>query len=459
MLVIGGGISGLTAAYTALRAGLEVTVLEAGPAPGGKVRSSVESGYTLDWGPNGFITNVPDTLELVDALGLRDALQPAADAAERRYLYAGGDLRPIPTGPGAFVRSELLSPPGKLRVLSELVYARAVKREESVHDFMARHFGFEAARVFAGPFVQGICAGDARQVSLDAMFPRLRQLESSHGSLLRGLAAARSAAREDARALETRAGRLTSFRQGGVQRLIDALAEVLGERVRTGARVTALRREPGRDGRGVEVELDDGGTLTSDAVVLATPAYVSAELLAPLAPDASSALQAIRYVDVHVLGFGFDRIDVPYPLDGFGFLVPRGGRVRVLGVLWSSVLFPDQAPEGKVGLRILAGGSLDPGFSNLRDDDALAVARRDLEATMGIVAEPEYQRLIRWPRAIPQLELGHLGHVSRARQAVVRALPGVRLAGNYLDGVGLNDAVRTARTAARSLLPLSAEAA
>lgn len=459
MLVIGGGISGLTAAYTALRAGLEVTVLEAGPAPGGKVRSSVESGYTLDWGPNGFIANVPDTLELVDALGLRAELQPAADAAERRYLYAGGDLRPIPTGPGTFVRSELLSPPGKLRVLSELVYARTVKREESVHDFMARHFGFEAARVFAGPFVQGICAGDARQVSLDAMFPRLRQLESSHGSLLRGLAAARSAAREDSRALGSGAGRLTSFRIGGVQRLIDALAQALGERVRTDARVTALRREPGRDGRGVEVELEGGATLTSDAVVLATPAYVSADLVAPLAPEVSASLQAIRYVDVHVLGFGFDRIDVPYALDGFGFLVPRGDRVRVLGVLWSSVLFPDQAPDGKVGLRVLAGGTLDPGFSSLSDDEALAVARRDLETTMGIVAAPEYRRLIRWPRAIPQFELGHLGHVSSARQALVRTLPGVRLAGNYLDGVGLNDAVRTARMAARSLLPLSAEAA
>jgi protoporphyrinogen/coproporphyrinogen III oxidase len=157
---------------------------------------------------------------------------------------------------------------------------------------------------------------------------------------------------------------------------------------------------------------------------------------------------------VHVMGFGFDRVDVPSPLDGFGFLVPRGQRVRVLGGLWSSVVFPDQAPQGKVGLRVLAGGALDPGFSDLDDDEAMLVARRDLETTMGIVAEPEYQRSIRWRRGIPQFELGHRERVASARQVLARACPGARLVGNYLDGVGINDAVRTARAAVRSLLPL-----
>ncbi len=454
MLVIGGGISGLTAAFTAMRAGLDVTLLEAGPSLGGKVRSTRHDGYTLDWGPNGFLTNVPDTLELVSALSLRDALLPAASAAERRYLYWDGDLRPIPTTPGGFLRTELLSPPGKLRALSELVYARSVKREESVHDFMARHFGFEAARVFSGPFVQGINAGDARALSVDAMFPRLRQLETSHGSLLRGLAAARKA---DRPAGADAPGGLASFRDGGTQRLVDALADALGPRVRTNARVTALRREPGRDGsNGAEVELESGETLSAKMLVIATPAFSAADLLEGVAPAASSALRAVRYVDVHVLGFGFDRIDVPYPLDGFGFLVPRGQKVRVLGALWSSAAFPDQAPEGKVAVRVLAGGALDPGFSDLSDEHAIAVARRDLETTMGVVAEPEFARAIRWPRAIPQFELGHRERVADARQALVQALPKARLAGNYLDGVGLNDAVRTARAAVRGLLPVAA---
>ncbi len=456
MLVVGAGISGLTAALTALRAGLEVTVLEAGPEPGGQARSSRQGGYTLDWGPNGFLTNVPEAAELAASVGLRGELLPASDAAERRYLYWDGDLRPIPTSPGSFLRSELLSPPGKLRFLAEALYARAVKREESVHGFMARHFGFEAARVFAGPFVQGISAGDARRLSLDAMFPRLRQLEASHGSLLRGLAAAQQTAR---RSVRERGGRLATFRDGGVQRLIDALTAELGDRVRTGSAVTALRHAPGREGEsGILVELQSGETHADERLVIATPAYVAADLVEAVAPEASAALREIRYVDVHVFGFGFDRLDVPYPLDGFGFLVPRGQhKVRVLGASWSSVLFEDQAPEGKLGLRVLAGGALDPGFSDLGEEEALRTARRDLETTMGIVAEPEYQRLIRWPRGIPQFELGHRERVERARAALTLALPGARLAGNYLDGVGLNDAVRTARAAARSLLPLSPE--
>lgn len=456
MLIIGGGISGLSAAFRAMRAGHDVTVLEAEGRPGGKLRGSDDAGYVLDWGPNGFLANVPDTVDLARALGLEAELLPAAASAERRYLYWSGDLRAIPTAPGAFLRSELLSLPGKLRALGEVVLGQAVRREESVHDFMARHFGHEAARVFAGAFVQGISAGDARQLSLDAMFPRLRHLEASHGSLLRGFGAARR--REQRASRERAAAGLTSFRGGGVRRLIDALEAALGDRVRTGAPVRSLRRGPGRSPHEVVVELDGGETLTSDRVVLATPAYVAAELLRDAAPSATDALATIRYVDVHVLGFGFDRIDVPHPLDGFGFLVPRGQHVRMLGAVWSSVIFPDQAPHGKVGVRVFAGGALDPGFSALSDDEALAAARRDLHTTMGIVAEPEFQRAVRWQRGIPQFELGHRERVASARQALTSALPGVRLAGNYLDGVGVNDAVRTARAAVQSLLPPGPEA-
>jgi oxygen-dependent protoporphyrinogen oxidase len=451
--VVGGGLAGLATAHALLRSspGLDVVVLEAADAPGGKVRTSVQDGYTFDWGPNGFLTNVPETVALARDLGLEARLRPAADAAAQRFVYRDGGLRALPTSPGTFLRSELLSLPGKLRALSEPLLARAVRREETVHDFVARHFGHEAARVFAGVFVAGITAGDPRELSLDALFPRLRLLEASHGSLLRGMAAARRGerARPPGSAEPTGDGRLTSF-AGGVQVLVDALVANLGPRLRTGAPVVALRDAVGRTG-GAVVELADGEALEVDAVVLATPAFAAADLLAPTAPEAAAALAAVRYADVAVVALGYDRIDVARPLDGFGFLAPRGEGVRSLGVLWSSSTFPDQAPPGKVALRAIAGGTLDPGFVALSDEDALAAVRRDLERTMGIVAEPESVRIVRWPRGIPQFTLGHRERIEGAREALARRWPRLALAGNYLDGVGLNDVVRSARAAAARL--------
>jgi protoporphyrinogen/coproporphyrinogen III oxidase len=447
VIVIGGGISGLTAAHTARSAGADVLLLEAEREVGGKVRSTREGGYTFDWGPNGFLANVPDTLALAREVGLGHDLVTADERAARRYLYADGALRPIPTSPPGFLRSELLSPPAKLRALAELLLARPRRHEESVHDFLARHFGHEVARVFAGPFVQGLCAGDAKALSLDALFPRLRALEATHGSLLRGLRAA-------ARPGQPSVAPLMTFAEGGVGRLVDALRAGLGDAVRSEAPVVALRTlgRPGDASSGVEVTLADGVRFESDRVVLAVPAPVAAALLRREAPEVAAALDAIRYADIHVVSLGYDRVDVPHPLDGFGYLVPRGRTVRSLGAVWSSAIFPDQAPEGKVGLRVFAGGVFDPSFSALSDDEAVAAVRRDLEVTMGIVAEPEARHVARWRRGIPQFELGHRDRVLEARQALSTSHPGLRLAGNYLDGVGLNDAVRTAKEAATSLL-------
>ena len=449
--VVGGGLAGLATAHALLhlRPETDVVVLEATDAAGGKVRTSVQDGYTFDWGPNGFLANVPETLALARELGLSDRLRPAADAAANRYVYRDGGLRALPTSPGSFLRSELLSLPGKLRALSEPLLARSVRREETVYDFVARHFGYEAARVFAGVFVAEITAGDPRELSADALFPRLRKLEAAYGSVLRGMAAARRAERA-APAVEggaPRDGRLTSF-VGGAQTLVDALLHELGARVRTGAQAVALRDGLGRPGGGAVVELAGGEALEVDAVVLATPAFVAAELLAHDAPEAAAALAAIRYVDVAVVALGYDRIDVARPLDGVGFLAPRGEGVRSLGVRWSSATFPDQAPPGKVALRAIAGGALDPGFVAMSDEDAVAAVRRDLERTMGIVAEPESVRIVRWPRGIPQFGLGHLERIETARTTLAARRPNVALVGDYLDGVGLNDVVRSARAAA-----------
>lgn len=432
--IVGGGISGLSVAWhlKARRASLDVRVLEKALTPGGKARSSREAGYLLDWGPNGFLTNVPETLELARALALEPDMQAASDAAKHRYLYIEGALKKLPTSPPALLASDLLLPSEKLAAFKDL-FARPLEQEETVYAFVARHFGPAVAERFAGPLVLGITAGDAREVSLDALFPRMRELERlGNGSLLRALIRQRREAKEPGLS-----GRLTSFR-GGVQRLIDALADKLGETVHCGAEVDHIALHS----HGYTLMLKNGGAVTCSRLVMATPAYTSARLLEKILPEASRELAAIPYADVRVLGFGFDRIDVPNALAGFGFLVPRGEGVRSLGVLYSSSLFPDQAPPGKVLLRVIAGGRVDPSFAELAEDEAVAEVRRDLRRTLHIVAEPEFVCVVTWRRGIPQYPLGHRARVER----VMRALPPtLYLTGNAYYGVGLNDCVRDAK--------------
>ena len=242
--------------------------------------------------------------------------------------------------------------------------------------------------------------------------------------------------------------RLTSFR-GGSGRLVAALEERLTGRLERGVGVEAVQPSA----RGFSVIKADGQRLEADAVVLATPSFVSAQLVKPFSPTAAEALADIRYADVQVFGLGYHRVDVPNPLDGFGFLVPRGEGVRVLGVLYSSSIFPGQAPdETGAAPGHCRGQRRSRVRSALTPDEALAAVRRDLRVTMGIVAEPEFVEHIPWPQGIPQYELGHVSRVERAENAL--AQHPVFLTGNAYRGVGVNDTVRDARRTADALLEM-----
>ncbi len=440
VVIIGGGLAGLSTAFflQQARPELEVTILEKESEAGGKVRSSLSNGYTVDWAANGFLPSVPDTLELAKELGLE--LHEAAEVAKTRFLYKNGALHELPTSPPAFATSNLLLPSKKLRAAAEPLLGRAHDGEESVYNFVARHFGRGVADVFAGPFVLGITGGDAKKLSLDALFPRFRVLEHSHGSLVRALIKQRAAKNADL----DRPKRLTSFR-GGSGRLVAALGERVAGRLERGVGVEAVTPSA----QGFQVVVTGGRRLGADALVFATPSFVSAKLVRPFAPAAAAALSEIRYADVQVFGLGYHRTDVPDPLNGFGFLVPRGEGVRVLGVLYSSSIFPGQAPDGRVLLRVIAGGSVDPEFAAMTPDEALSTVRRDLRVTMGVAAEPEFVEHIPWPQGIPQYELGHLSRVERADNAL--AEHPILLTGNAYRGVGVNDTVRDARRTAEAL--------
>ncbi len=451
--VIGGGISGLTAAFRALERdpGVELVLLEAGDVAGGTARSDTVDGYTVDWGPNGFLTNVPQTLDLAAAVGLGDRLQAASAAVNRRYLLKEGALEALPGSPLAFARTGLLPLSAKARVLGEpFASPRDAEIDETVFEFAERRLGRRFAESFIAPMVMGITAGDAREISFDALFPRMRAMEVEHGSLVRAMFARMREARARKGASDGPAGpfgRLTSFGAGGMQALCDAIAGRLGARVRLGARASTLERRGDRWIVGVE----GGEVVEAEGIILATPAQVSAGLVEPHAPEAAALMRSIPYVGVRVLGLGYDLKGVSRSLDGFGFLAPPGNGARLLGCVWTSSIFPDQAPQGKALLRIIAGGAFDPEIVDMDDDEALGAVRADLSRIMGLEASPEMVRQIRWARAIPQYTRGHLDRV-RQIEGLLGELPQIALTGNAFHGVSLNDCVKDGGRAAASLL-------
>jgi oxygen-dependent protoporphyrinogen oxidase len=439
--VVGGGIAGLAIAYR-LCATHDVTLFERDPAPGGKINSQHLDGYLFEWGPNGFLSNAEALSALIDEIGLGPELVEASPAAAKRSIWWNGKLHALPAKPQQALSMSIVSPGAKLGALRELFTGPYVQtdpdRDESVYAFAARRLGPEFAERLISPALLGISGGDARETSLDALFPRMRAMEREHGSLIRA-----------ALASKRRPGRLTNFGASGMARPIARLAELLGARLRTGANVLAVR--PGGDGWELDVETDGARErFTCDRAVFAIPAYDAADLLGPLDAALDAELRAIPYVPMRVVGLAFRPGDVPAPLDGFGFLVARNFGVRILGALYTSTIFPMQAPPGTAYLRVFLGGALDREAAGLDAESARAVVRADLRATLGITAEPIVYHEYVWPRAIAQYRLDHRARVRRI-EARLGSLPGLEVAGNAFRGLGLGDNVRDALALAERL--------
>lgn len=462
--VVGGGISGLAIAW-AIRARdphADVVLLERGARTGGNIRTERVEGYTCESGPDGFLDNAPDTLQLVRALDLESRLLPSNDAARRRYIFLNGSLREVPASPRDFLGTSLLSVPGKLRVACEPFARQRRETDESIYDFAARRIGREAASVLVDSMVSGIFAGDSRALSLRACFPKMHQLEDEHGGLFRALIAMRKKRRKGD-AVGAPAGRLTSF-TGGMADLVDRLTRRLGDVVRTSSPVASLRHATHFDGHragwpvtGYALATDQG-ELAADSVILAGPSADSAQLLRAFDPDLASALEQIPSAPLAVVCLGYDaaRLSRFCSLDGFGFLVPRGQNIRILGTLWESSIYRNRAPAGKALLRVMIGGACDPGAVALSDGALVSAVRDDLIRTMGLPCAPEFTRVIKHRRGIPQYVKGHLARQQRI-DAMVQVHPGLFLAGNSYRGVSLNACVSEAAQIAERVLRRTAE--
>ena len=454
IVIVGGGIAGLTIA-NAIRwrdPNVHLTVLESGTRTGGYVRTDQIDGYTCEAGPDGFLDNAPETLRLVRQVGLERRLLPSNDAARKRYIFRHGRLHQVPLSPQELLTSGLLSPMGKMRLLCEPLSRKRPDGDETIHDFATRHIGEEAASVLVDSMVSGIFAGNAQRLSLRACFPRMFDLESKHGSLVRAMIATRKQ-RTAADAPAAPAGTLTSFITG-MGELVDALTARLADVIRLKTRALDVRRnlESGR-----WKVLTTAGRLDADAVVLAGPAAESSELLRTFDRRLAGDLDDIPTAPLAVVALGYDMREIG-PLDGFGFLVPRREGIRTLGALWETSIYPHRAPEGKALLRVMVGGAGDRAAVTLNDEELLQTVHSDLEQTMRLTATPEFVRITRHHRGIPQYEHGHLARLARIDRRVADH-PGLHLAGNSYRGVSMNACIADADRVAEEVFALTARSA
>jgi oxygen-dependent protoporphyrinogen oxidase len=448
VLVVGAGISGLVAAYRLKRAGFTVQVIEAGSRPGGVIGTVARDGCLFERGPNSALDTTPLIGELVAALGLGAQMRFASEAADKRYVMRDGVLTPLPTSPGAFFATRLFSLSAKLALVREMFVAPSPPdAEESIAAFVRRRLGNEFLDYAIDPFVAGIYAGDPEKISVRAAFPKLLALEQRWGSLIRGQI---FGARERKRQKESAKNTAKSFSfAGGMQVLTDALAASLGN-LALSSRATGLSR----DSAGVfTVRGHQGGQAAAwraRAVLLATPADATAALLREHAPDAAAALDSILYAPVATVASAYATAAIEHPLDGFGCLIPRKEQRRVLGVLFSSTMFEGRAPADTALLTTFIGGQRNPELAGLPEAEIAALAHAEHAALLGAREAPLFQAVTRWPRAIPQYTIGHLGRVARAETAR-QALPGLHFCANWKGGVSVGDCIKNGHLEAEAV--------
>jgi oxygen-dependent protoporphyrinogen oxidase len=450
-IIVGGGISGLATAHALLQrqANLDLCVIESADRAGGKIWSEkTADGYLCEWGVNAFLDSKPKTLELAHSLNLSPVT--SYDASRHRFVYSDKALRELPGSPPAFIKSDLVSWPGKLRIAMETLVPKASKNEETLKEFAIRRLGKEAFEKLIDPMASGVFAGDPEKMSVNSCFPRIKEIESEFRSLILGLIklqiAARKAGAKD-KPQAGPAGKLTSF-YNGMSELSDAIAEKLGDRLQLSTSVESLSR----DGKHYTLHLSNGTQQEAERIILAAPAFAQANILKNLAPDIAQILADMYYPPLAVCCFGYPQNKIKHDLNGFGFLVPSRERKKILGTLWDVSIFPNRAPEGHVLLRTMVGGARTADYAVEDPDKLTDMVRAELADIMGIDATPDFIKAYRHDKSIPQYTLGHAQRLATIDQ-LLKQHPNLILTGNAYRGVALNDCVINAYRIAETLIP------
>ncbi len=454
VVIVGGGISGLSAAYfleeEGRKLGVEIntTIVEKEPILGGKIATQQQDGFIFEGGPESFVTRKPEAWDLCQALGLANQLVGTTRSGDNYVLHNG---RPaiVPSGPGSFLSTPLLSAGGKLRLLKEpFVRPRTEASDESLGSFLRRRLGDEMVDNVVKPAIGSVYLGDVDKMSVQVSFGRFAEMEQTHGSVVKGMFALmreKSAARKASG--EPRPAKKPSFAtlQTGLMGLIEALAAAIEGEILQDTAVTHLHHDL-TTAKPYALALSNGRTLRADLVVLATPTFVMADLLSGLVETAvTNQLQQIPYNPVTTVNIAFNRSEIVDPFDGFGVVVPENETSQLLAIEGMSAKFPHRAPDGQFVLRAFVGGQKQPALAELPDAALISLVRQELAQIFDITAAPTQVHIQRWLPANPQPPIGHLAMITQIERTLTEQLPQLYLTGAGLRGQGVPDCIRQSR--------------
>lgn len=449
--IVGGGISALACAVALKEKGFDFTLFEKENAVGGKLFTEKIGGFTIEGGPDSYLPEKIWSVQLIKKVGLADRMLCSNDERKGTFIYSRGRLHPLPEGVMLMVptmimplaKSRLISWPGKVRMGMELfVPPRKETKDESLAEFVTRRLGRECLEKIAEPLVAGIHTSNPDNMSVLATFPRFVEMERKSGSLIRGMVAAMKRMPPPKPA----GPRMTYFMslKGGMRELVQGCVSYVGaERIRTGVAVVSLEKK----GSGYRLTFSDGATSEFDSVVIATPAYITKEILGKLDEELCSRLSAIAWSSSATVSIAFRKEDIKKPLPGFGFIVPRVENRRINACTWSSVKWSHRAAEDAMLIRSFVGGGHHEELVSLDDESLLAIVLEELRELIGIAAPPVFSKVYRWFQGMPKYTVGHLERIA-AIDEKCRMHPGVFLIGCSYHGIGIGDCVKSGFDAA-----------
>lgn len=453
VVIIGGGIAGLSAAWSLQNSDCHVTVLEASGSVGGKVQSQIletpSGDAIIEMGPDGFLTRKPWAYQLAQDIGLADELVGVNDTPERIYILTPTGLQPMPQGMyllvptdlDAFRQSDLFTLNGKLRMaVEQYIPPKDDDDDESLAEFITRRLGAEALDKLGEPLLAGVFNADPDKQSMLATFPNFRKIEREYGSLIKGMQAIQ--ARQSTPSSDPP---LVSFKHG-MGTFAKALSEKLTCNIRLNTPVQAITQTD----TGYAIDLD-GETVHADKLIIATQADTASHLLKSVAPDTSRHLAKIRYSGIASVTLAYRREDVGHALDAYGVVVPSSVGVEIDGIQFASTKWDHRVPDGIALIRAFFGGPQTRHMLDHDDDTALAIVQRELAKILNITGQPLNHRLLRWEQGYPQYDVGHLDLVAQ----IEASLPeGIYLAGNAYHGVGVPDTVHYSQQVAKRILDI-----